>query len=409
MLRTQPADTLFSVSGPIPTSFGLASLTTWRNEIGHVLSTVVGKITLELGANGAISLMRPDPIVTSDRLASDARFVVEASEMMPWAENASMLASGGPLRFTLQGEQGSSVLTASAQTPAGYSVASGERSRFAREQPIVGLDGLTTIPDELDGRYFLAAPRRHHVPAIRGDEGFVLEAGGGTVSGRLPALAMAVTVEVYQALRVVALTWDTITVDPARRRISLVGRAGIEGPATVLSHAIVPMIQLRAADRGDRPLRMTSASSSGPESMDRWPFGWAGASADPSFDDTSLFGQTLGTADVDLGSLRAKLLDDTADVMGAELGRPRESSIPFDTNAGAKASARDLNRTVTMHQVPATPFDKGFAPTAVVPAADVIATLSPDEEMAIQLKKMRAQLRAEGGGSPSSTPKKPKP
>ncbi len=396
------------MSGPIPTSFGLASFTTWRNEIGHVLSTVVGKLTLELGASGAISLMRPEPLVTSDRLASDGRFIVEASEMMPWAESASLLASGGPLRFTLQGEHGSSVLTASAQTPAGYSVASGERSRFAREQPIRGLDGLMTIPDELDGRYFLAAPRRHQLPAIRGDEGFVLEAGGATVSGRLPALGMAVTVEVCQALRVVALTWDTITVDPARRRISLVGRAGIEGPATVLSYAIVPIIQLGAADRGDRPVRMTSASSAGPESMDRWPFGWAGASADPSFDDTSLFGQTLGTADVDLGSLRAKLLDDTADV-GAELGRLRQPSIPFGANAGAPAPSRDLNRTVTMHPVPATPFDKGFAPTAVVPAADVIATLSPDEEMAIQLKKMRAQLRAEGAGSSSSDPKKPKP
>ena len=368
---------------------------------------MVGKICFELGVDGSSALVRPAPLIGNDRSAADSRFLTEASELMPWAEGASMLAYGGPLRFTLHAGQGRPgfVLTASAQTPAGYSVSSVERARFAPVKPARGLDGLFTLPDDLDGRYFVAAPRRHQMPSLRGDESFMLEVSGSSVNGRLPGLAIAATVEVYEVPRVVALAWDTIAVDASKRRISLVGRAVVEGPATLRSFAIASLEQLRAVDRGDSRPRSSAGHSSGPESMDRWPFGWAGGTADPSFDDTSLMNQTVLTAP-DLGGLPATLAEETVDAGRADL--PRLGDTPF-------ASPPDANRTISMLHVAATPFEPGFAPAAVVPAADVLSTLTPDQEMAIQLKKMRDQLRSQGPGSSpasraASDPKsKPKP
>lgn len=374
----------------------IVTISRWRNEIGHVRSTVVGKVTLELGASGRFEAARPDPFVAADRPAHDPRFVAEASELMPFVSVASIVLYGGPARLTVDVPGAQWIASSSApDAPVGLAESSPERSAYALERPVRGIDGLFTIGDDVDGRYFVAAPRRHHGPSLRGDESFLLELGPRRFAGRLPGGAIAATLQSDSALRLIALTPDLLVVDARRGRISIVSRAVVAGPVTLLSQAVVPLTQVGLADRGEPSPKQPERA---PSMRDAWPFGWV----TPTFDEqtmnqTALMGDAMALA-------RAQLTAQTADMSPGDLASIRGVSTPFPLPTPAPI---DFDHTVSVQQVPATPFDPGFLPAAVIPAAGVVSTLTPDEEMARELQRMRAELRK--SGAPAPPPSDPPP
>lgn len=350
--------------------------------MGHVESTIVGKVALALDADGAHSLTIPAPIVTADRPTADGRYLVEASEVAPWAVRPSVQLVGGPLRFVIETQPAVSV-TASAGAPVGYGPSSPERRRFLTEPPTRGVDGLVSYPESLDGRYFLAAPSHQHLAALRGDERFVLEAGGLRVVGALPGVSIVVTVEVDGSPRVVTLSPDLLIVDVARSVLSIVSRAVLAGPASLLSHALIATSALRSPDRGDPPPRSVAVADAQP---DPWPF--HARAHDASFDDTHAANQTVVMGGADLGALRRRLSEETADLASTDLAKLGAASTPFVDPA--VQGVRGLTGPV-----PATPFDRGFVQAQVIPADGVTSTLTPDEEMRQKMEIMRRQLRAQ--------------
>lgn len=360
----------------------VATVVAWRNEMGHVRSTLVGKITVGFGPGGALQIVAPTPLVLHDRETPDGRYLLEATDCAPWCPRASVLLRGGPAKLTLASGATSLVATAIAGAPVGYARNAPERVRFAPERPVRGGDGRESYPDSLDPRFFLAAPFVQQLDALRGDEAFTLENGGQPIRGALPGLVVVATAEVDGRVRALALALDTLLADAAARTISLVGRAAVEGAATLLSFAALPLAKLSSPDRGDALFpRPTTAAT-----PDKWLFG--APAADLAFDETSL-NQTAVMGDIDSvrAALRAAPVDQTADVSATDLAALRPSSTPFvESSTGFRGMAPP---------VPATPFDRGFAPAEVIPAAAVATTLSPDEEMAQKLAEMRAQLRGQ--------------
>ena len=314
----------------------------WRLKSGEPRTTLVAKLTMELDPSGPARWARPTPLVAFDRVASDPRYVAEASELAPWAPVASVVPLGGPLHFTLERPGAAPVVvTTAAQGPAGFSMASPERAALARERPQRTADGLLSVSPELDGRYFVAAPPAWQLERLRGDETFVIELSGLHVRARLPGVAVVITAHREGRPRVVVATWDMLVIEGAERRVSLVGRVVLHGEATVVTHTLEPLSAIAGLDRGDAP--------------------------------TATFRE-----------------DETRDVGALEL-----AALAGARPVAPAAAPDDLDLAIP---VPATPFDPGFAPAPVVPAAGVAETLMPVGSMEEQLKALRAQLRKDGDG-----------
>ena len=235
-----------------PASFAIVTSSKWKSEDGALRTTVVGKLTLQLADGNRSELALPDPFIAFDRIAPDGRHVLEAGELMPWTSRASISVYRGPLRLTLEtGRERPFVVTASAKSPAGYSMTSSERSGYAAIKPSRGADGVLTIPDKVDGRYFVAAPKAHQLDAVRGDEPVLLEVPGWECRTRLPGVAVLVSLDVSGRRREVALSTDMLAVNGEGRRISIIARALVHGDATPLAHRIVSLSQAGVADPGD--------------------------------------------------------------------------------------------------------------------------------------------------------------
>lgn len=360
-----------------PASAALVTALKWKSESTGLYTTIVGKLTMQLREDGRAALVPPTPFVFFDRLAPDTRWVVEASELMPWTATRSFIAYGGPLRFTLHlapPELAFSVSTAAGT--AGVSMSSDERLGFARSRPSRGSDGVLCIPDDIDGRYFVAAPRSQQFASLGGDETFTLELAGFTARRALPRMVVEVTVDVAGKRRSLVLTPDLIVIDSADKRVSIVSRAVVRGEATLVRHSLLPSPALASADFGDTP-----------PALQRAPAAWSSLDA-PS--ETAV----LDAEEVHRMSLGAG--DETCDVSATELSRMQ---VAGPRGALAVPYALDTATPVSTHRgaaLPATPFDPGFAPSPVVPSAGVAATLSPDEDLARQLDEMRRALRNEG-------------
>ncbi len=341
------------MSGNAP---ALAAASRWKTAAGQSCTTIVGKTTLEIGLDGAATWVAPSPLVQFDRIAADPASVTEVNELMPWTTVASVVLYGGPLRFALEGAPGQPATSVSvpAGGAAGRSMSSPERTALAPARPTRGPDGVLVIPDDLDGRYFLAVPGAQQRPALRGDERFVLELPGHRLEGRLPGLVMAVTIQSGARQRAVALTPDMVVVEGATRRVSVVSRALIRGEAKIVSHATLTPTEAAAMDRGDAPPRA------------------------PIQD----FATAVLDADGD---------DATAELTSAELDKLRAIATPFPSagEATTEASYR------APPAVPATPFDPGFAPTPVLPGEGVASTFSPTHDLEAALAAMRNSLRTE--------------
>ncbi len=338
---------------------------------------------MQLREDGRAALVPPEPFVSFDLLSPESQRVLEASELMPWTATCSFVAYGGPLRFTLSrpGESAPAFSIAlGAEAPAGVSMASNERVAYARGLPSRGPDGVLMIPDDIDGRYFVSAPAAQHFAALSGDETFTLELAGFKVRRALPGLAIVVSVSLDGRERSVTLTPDFISVSARDRRISLVSRAVVQGEAAVLRHALVPVASLTVADFGDRP----PALAAPPRRR--------------AFDDPP-----TATALLDMRTLEQMSLgegDETSDVSAEELAAlaaPYALEAPVPSFGNPQASGPpSAGAQVRNAPLPATPFDPGFAPTPVIPGAGVLATLTPDEEMARRLDEMRRALRDQG-------------
>lgn len=318
----------------------------WRSESGDPFTTLVAKVTQGFDGSGALAWVKPSPLVTFDRVATDGRFVAEASELAPWTAVACVVPYGGPLRFSIEGERGETAF-AMASAPngaAGFSMASPERAYLAPTRPARGTDGLMTISDDVDGRYFVASPPAWQLPAVRGSEPFLLELTGFRAHARFPGLAVLVTAQQGGRQRTVALTYDMIVIDGAARQVSLVGRALLHGEAVVLSHTLVLLGQAAGSDLGDTRVRGMAAE----------------ATRDLSATDLAMLANSPPS------SPRSPVQDDGLDAFG----------IP----------------------IPATPFDPGFAPAPVVPAAGVAETLMPVDSLEQQLAALRAQLKKDAAG-----------
>lgn len=344
-------------------------------------STIVGKLTMQLRDDGRAALVAPDPFVSFDLLAPGTQRVLEASELMPWTATRSFVAYGGPLRFTLYGSgQSSFSIALGAEAPVGISMSSEERVAYAYALPSRGADGVLTIPDDIDGRYFVSAPASQHFASLAGDETFKLELAGFSVRRALPGVAVVVSVAIDGSQRSVVLTTDFLSVSARERRISLVARAVVKGEATVLRHSLVPLASLGGADLGD----LAPALASPPKAR--------------GFDDPP-----TATALLDMQTLERLSLgagDETSDVSAEGLAA---LAAPYALEAQAPASEA---RTAS---VPATPFDPGFVAIPVVPGTGVIATLTPDEQMARQLDELRRALRKEAaaGSNVAGNPAEP--
>jgi hypothetical protein len=350
------------VTAQLPASVALVTTSKWRSERGEARSTLVAKLTMQLGDANRAALLSPEPFVAFDRISPDGRHVTEVGEMAPWTTVASIIAYGGPLRFTLEDEKGAPLMvaTASAKSPAGYSMSSPERVAFAKRTPSRGADAVLAIPDDLDGRYFVAAPKTHQLPSIRGDERFLIELAGWRCHRRLAGALVVVTIELRGRMRAVVLTPDLVTVNGLSRRISIVSRALVHGDVSIVGHEVFPRGAVTIADHGD--------------------------SRDAEAEETCVL------SDQEMGSLRA-LHEETSDAGTASLFSPTLAA-PFELEP---PSVDGSERARIPHAaVPATPFDKGFVPAPVMPGVGVLRTLTADEEMAEKLKALRNQLRSEG-------------
>lgn len=339
----------------------------WRSEDGRPFLTVVGKLTMSFREDQKASLVQPTPIVAFDRIGEDQRYVVEASEVMPWSATASVVLQDGPLRFTLETANGRFSTAAAAGTPAGVSISSAERAALAPRAPLRGADGTMTIPSDLDGRYFVAARAEQQLPGLRGDERFVLETASFRATRRLPGFAVVVTVLAGAAQRTVALTPDMLIVSGTGRRVAIIARAAVAGEARVASHAVVPLAQLATIiDHGDlmpfTPIRKERVAAWG--------------RAQPSDDHT---------VEIDEASLA-----------------PAALLAPFPL--AADPSDRDEVLSRPHNALPATPFDRGFAPAKVIPADGVTSTITAQGEAEDALAAMRKQLRSEGAPEPPRAP-----
>lgn len=346
----------------------------WQTGSGVLYSTVVGKLTMQLGEGGKATLIEPEPLVLYDRALHGTSYVAEASELSPWTTVGSVVLYGGPLAFTIErAGEGPIAMSAVAGAAAGLSMTSPDRAKLARALPTRSANALLTIPDDLDGRYFLAAPPSQWL-SFRGDEKVSLEAPGYRARRALPGMFITCTLDVGGADRTVSLVTDMIAVNAAARRISLVSRALVRGHASAVTHTIGPNA---VADRGDVLGRVASSASVAPSQILQEETAVLGD------EDLEKLDRTRDVSDLDLAALGA--------VAPFVLANPGEEA-PDSRQAQA---------------VPATPFDPGFAPNPVMPGVGVVSTMTPDEQMAEQLRAMRGQLRAERAQAAAPVPPPP--
>jgi hypothetical protein len=100
------------------------------------------------------------------------------------------------------------------------------------------------------------------------------------------------------------------------------------------------------------------------------------------------------------------ILEETLDIDAATLAAQRGLVPHFGLAVEAEPES-DHPHLRHHAALPATPFDRGFAPVAVVPADGVTSTMTPQGEMEDALAAMRQQLRSEGAREPA--PARPKP
>lgn len=374
MWAARAVDTLRTVSGSPPPSAAIVSALRWKNGSGALHTTIVAKLTMQLREDGRAALVQPEPFVAFDRLGSDPRHVAEASELMPWTTVASVVAYGGPLRFSLAREAAGRA-PFSVELPelphAGLSMSSPERAAFAPHRPTRGADGVLTIADDIDGRYFVAAAKASQLPSVRGDELFALEVTGWSTERALPGMAVEAALQLGPQRRVVTLTTDMIVVHVVTRRISLVSRALVNGDAALVAHALCRVGRGTTSDHGDA--RQTGGT--------------------PREQATSMLAP--GEALESFGAA-----DETSDVSAADLAA---LAAPFQLEPPSARSSQLGGARL----LPATPFDPGFVAQPVQPGVGVLATLSPDEELAQQLDRMRRQMRAQPAAVASPPPTSP--
>ncbi len=347
------------MSGLPPPSVAITTAFKWRSASMVIHTSVVAKVTVQLGAEGRAALIAPDAFITFDRVGADPGGLAEVSELSPWTSLASVVAYGGPLRFMLESAAGQLVVTALHGAPAGSSMSSPERSRYAPAMPARGADGLLIIGDDTDGRFFVGAPPSQQLPLLRGDERFLLETAGFRAKRALPGLATAVTLAVGGRQRVVVLTPDLVSVHGGLRRVSLVSRATVVGDAVVVSHSVLPLGQAHHLDHGD--------------------------------------GAAVRAAHTFEGR---KVQPATKELNAAELARSAAAAVPF---AGETVPLVDAGQP----RLPATPFDRGFSQANVTPGVGVASTLGPGEELDSSALLARVALRRESLGQAPLPPPPP--
>jgi hypothetical protein len=329
---------------------GIVTTVSWRGGDGGLRTTIVGKLSASLKAGSPPVLIASDPLVAFDRIATDPRFVDEAGETAPWTDRASINAYGGPLRFTFYPKGGEPLqITAARGAPVGRSMSNPERAQYAQKTPKRGQDGILSIPDEIDGRYFIAAPPSQCTAAIVGDERIVLEVRGVWVDTKLPSTVIVATVDVGGQSRAVTLAFDTLVVHGERQRIALVSRATLKGEATLVGHTLAPL---------PSPAARAMGAARGPSTA------------------------ALNVADLQRGG----------------------PATPF----GNSESGRDSSVVSPAPVVAATPFDKGFQPTDVTPGVGLTSTMPADDDvrarMAEALRKADA-ARAGAAEAPGASAK----
>ncbi len=340
----------------LPASVAIVTVTKWRSERGDARTTVVGKITMQLADDNGASLVAPDAFVAFDHIASDGRHVSEAGELALWSTVASIVALSGPIRLTLASEAGAPIVvaTAGAASPVGYSMSSDARSAFAKRAPTRGGDGVLTVPDDLDGRYFVAAPKQHQFASLRGDERFSVELTGWRCQRRLPGLSITASLTVGGRVRIVKLTPDLVVVNGKTRHLSLIARALVHGDATLAGHAVGPLTAARSSDLGD---------------------------ARDGFVEETVYAGNLSSTGGRFVS------EETTDASSSTMALP----APFDL--GPPSAGGPLSSAAPLPSVPATPFDAGFTPAKVVPGSGISQTMTVEEQMAAQLQALRSNLR----------------
>ncbi len=240
----------------------IVTMLPWRDGDGRLRTTIVGKLCVYLQAGAPPVLVPSDPLVAFDRLAADRRFVEAASEMAPWAVCASIITYGGPLRFTFHPANGEPLhVTAVHGAPVGRSMSNPERAQYAPNAPKRGPDGILTIPEGFDGRYFVATPPGQHPAAIVGNERVVLEVGSARYDTTLPANVIVVAVQIAGQSRQLTLPFDTLAVHGDRRRIALIGRATLPAEATLLGHRLASLHGAASPDPAATPARRVVGAS----------------------------------------------------------------------------------------------------------------------------------------------------
>jgi hypothetical protein len=359
----------------------------WRAPDGGVRTTVVGKVSVALGASGT-PFVAAEPIVQFDRIAADRRFVDEVGELMPWTTVASVVVRGGPLRVEVHGA-GSQPRTIDVKegAPVGISMASEARARLAKQHLSRGEDGLLAVAPGTDARYFSAAPPWQGIDPLRGTERFVIERGSQrVVVGPLPGIALVADVAVAGRPRRVALGFDLVVLDAAKGRLSFVARAVLVGFGELRDMRMTMRGEVGTSDVGDPP----PASMRGPSANERLagtmmvpegsrpvphaptPFAAVPgpgprvpARTGPNLPIDEEPTNAIPPAAMAASKRRAPdHLASTAPISPVLLAR---TTMPF---------ASGPKRSESRPDVPATPFDRGFAPAPTKPAANVGRTVS---------------------------------
>ncbi len=240
---------------PIPFSSCSASGATvvWRHR-GRLKVTLITKATFAL-APGGMTPLAPEPVARAERSEPGAG-LVQPDDLAPFLSRAdvwvagerrsggalprvarlAVLRSGVPVldkRIVVAGEQGDPPFTAFAPLSKRWPV----RARLLKATPSSQLEGnAMVIPDDLDWRYFQAAPTDQQTLHLDGTEVLVIEnlhAPGTKLEARLPEVRTeASLIEAGCPAVSIRMVLDTLVIDAERQICNLVfrGSAPLVGP-----------------------------------------------------------------------------------------------------------------------------------------------------------------------------------